>query len=78
MTAAAVTVLVREDTPLGPGRHVLGSGEVHGCLSLGDGDVCLCGPAVALSRLAVGLLGAANAAERLVADRAAAAEPGAA
>jgi hypothetical protein len=69
-----VTVFVDEDTELRADTHVFGSGTVDGWLALGDGPVALWGSPAALSRLAVALLGAANAAERMGAERALAAE----
>jgi hypothetical protein len=74
MSAAQVSVCVREDVVLREQTHVFGSGEVRAWLYLGGEDVSLWGSATALSRLAVALLGAANAAERLSADRRTSAE----
>jgi hypothetical protein len=78
MQATHVTVFVNEDTELRPDMHVSASGAVRGWLSVGEHrEVSLWGSPWALSRLAVGLLGAANAAERVGAERASAAERGA-
>jgi len=66
MSAARVSVCVREDVLLRGYARVSDPGEASGWLYLGDGgDVSLWGSPAALSRLAVALLGAANAAERL-------------
>jgi hypothetical protein len=70
---ARVTVFLDEDTELCADTHVFDSGDVKGWLSLGDDGVSLWGSSAALSRLAVALLGAANAAERVSAERAASA-----
>jgi hypothetical protein len=72
MTTTRVTVFVQEDTVLRADTHVFDSGTVQGWLSLGDDGVSLWGSPAALSRLAVALLGAANAAERVSADQASA------
>jgi hypothetical protein len=70
-----VTVTVHEDTVLRADMHVFESGDVQGWLSVGDRrEVSLWGSPAALSRLAVALLGAANAAERVSAERASVAE----
>jgi hypothetical protein len=74
MSAARVSVCVREDAVLRDQTHVFASGDVRAWLYVGDEDVSLWGSPAALSRLAVALLGAANAAERLSADRRASAE----
>jgi hypothetical protein len=75
MRATHVTVFVPEDTALRVDAHVSDSGAARGWLSLGaHHEVSLWGSPGALSRLAVGLLGAANAAERVSAGRASAAE----
>ncbi|MGH2947913.1 MAG: hypothetical protein ACRDPC_16965 [Solirubrobacteraceae bacterium] len=73
MVTARVTVFVQEDTVLRADTHVFDTGEVQGWLSLDDDGVSLWG-SPALSRLAVALLGAANAAERVGAERAPGAE----
>jgi hypothetical protein len=71
MSAGQVLVSVREDEVLRQRAHVSDTGEPHGWLYFGDdADVLLSGSPAALSRLAVALLGAANAAERLSAERA--------
>jgi hypothetical protein len=75
MSAAQVVVSVREDEVLRQRAHVSDSGEVRGWLYFGDdADVLLSGSPSALSRLAVALLGAANAAERLSAEQRSGAE----
>jgi hypothetical protein len=74
MATARVTVFVQEDTVLRADTHVFDSGRVQGWLSLGGDGVSLWGSPAALSRLAVALLGAANAAERRSAERVSAAE----
>jgi hypothetical protein len=79
VSAAQVVVSVREDEVLRQRAHVSDTGEPGGWLYFGDdADVLLSGSPSALSRLAVALLGAANAAERLSAERAPGAEYGAA
>jgi len=68
-------VFVHEDAVLRADTHVSESGAVRGWLSVGDRrEVSLWGSPAALSRLAVGLLGAANAAERVSAQRASSVE----
>ena len=75
MRTTQVTVFVHEDTVLRPDTHVSDAGAVRGWLSLGDRrEVSLWGSPAALSRLAVALLGAANAAERVSAQHASSAE----
>jgi hypothetical protein len=75
MSPAQVSVCVREDVLLRGYARVSDSSEASGWLYLGDdGNVSLWGSPAALSRLAVALLGAANAAERLGAERVSAAE----
>jgi hypothetical protein len=75
MSAAQVVVSVRDDEVLRQRAHVADTGEPRGWLYFGDdADVLLSGSPSALSRLAVALLGAANAAERLSAERASGAE----
>jgi hypothetical protein len=70
MRAVQATVFVPEDAALGIDTHASASGAVRGWLSLGEGrELSLWGSPAALSRLAVGLLGAANAAERASAPR---------
>jgi hypothetical protein len=71
MRTTQVTVFVAEDTEVRPDTQVSASGAVRGWLSLGGRrEVSLWGSPAALSRLAVALLGAANAAERVNAERA--------
>jgi hypothetical protein len=69
MSAARVSVCVHEDAVLREQAHVFASGAVRAWLYLGEGDVSLWGSPAALSRLAVALLGAANAAERVLAEQ---------
>ena len=75
MQASHVRVFVNEDTELRPDTHVSASGAVRGWLSVGEHrEVSLWGSPSALSRLAIGLLGVANAAERVSAERASSVE----
>ena len=74
MSAARVSVCVHEDAVLREQTHVLASGDVRAWLYIGDEDVSLWGSPAALRRLAVALLRAANAAERVSAEQASAAE----
>jgi hypothetical protein len=71
MQATHVTVFVNDDTERRPDTHVSASGAVRGWLSVGAHRVVsLWGSPSALSRLAMGLLGPANAAERVGVQRA--------
>jgi hypothetical protein len=75
MRAVQATVFVPEDTAVRVDTQVSASGTVRGWLSLGEGrELSLWGSPAALSRLAVALLGAANAAERAGAEQASAVE----
>ena len=69
MSAARVSVCVHEDAVLREQTHVFASGDVRAWLYVGGEDVSLWGSPAALSWLAVALLGAANAAERVSAER---------
>src|SRR5687767_11538332 len=67
--SAHVSVCVREDAALRGYARVSDDGEASGWLYVGDdGHTSLWGSPAALSRLAVALLEAANAAERLAAQ----------
>jgi hypothetical protein len=65
MSAASVSICVREDTQLHEVGHLFESGEPSGWLYVGESGVTLWGSPAALRRLAEGVLVAAEAGERM-------------